>query len=218
VLLAGGLTSLLAGLVQSRAGWAQPAVLALLAGGLLLLVGFLVVERRSAAPLIDVRLFVVPGFVAATLAAFVVGAAVIGAASFLPTLLQRGLGDTLLAVTVLVFIWSATSTAAALAVRWLPGLSGRRLLVVGLVISAVGLAALGILEVGASSARLVPGLVVLGVGYGAVNAALGREAVAHVPVQKAGMGSGANNTARYMGAAVVGALAVAGAGRRRPAE
>jgi MFS family permease len=253
VLLGGGLTSLLAGLVQSRGGWDRPVVLALLAAGLLLLVGFLIVERRSAAPLIDVRLFVVPGFVAATLAAFVIGAAVIGAASFLPTLLQRGLGDTLLVVTVLVFIWSATSTVAALALRWLPGLSGQRLLVVGLLISAVGLGALGILEVGASSARLVPGLVVLGVGYGAVNAALGREAVAHVPAQKAGMGSGANNTARYMGAAVgvtlvvllvgaaepvgspagllagwnqaalagaavtvVGALAVAGVGRRRP--
>ena len=90
------------------------------------------------------------------------------------------------------------STLAALAVRWLPGLSGHRLLVLGLVVSAAGLAALGVLDVGASSARLVPGLVVLGIGYGAVNAALGREAVAHVPAQKAGMGSGANNTARYM--------------------
>ena len=43
---------------------------------------------------------------------------------------------------------------------------------------------------------------VLGVGYGAANAALGREAVAHVPPERAAMGSGANNTARYLGAAV----------------
>jgi hypothetical protein len=60
----------------------------------------------------------------------------------------------------------------------------------------------------ADGARLLPGLVVLGVGYGAANAALGREAVAHVPVARAGMGSGANNTARYIGAAVGTTLVV----------
>jgi hypothetical protein len=54
----------------------------------------------------------------------------------------------------------------------------------------------------------VPGLLVLGVGYGAANAALGREAVAHVPAERAGMGSGANNTARYLGAAVGATLVV----------
>jgi hypothetical protein len=138
-------------------------------------------------------------------------------ASFLPTLLQRGLGDTLFVATLLVFVWSAASTMAALAVRWLPGLSGSRLLGVGLVVSALGLAALGVLSADASSARLVPGLIVLGIGYGAVNAALGREAVAHVPPQKAGMGSGANNTARYMGAAVGVTLVVLLAGAGEPA-
>jgi MFS family permease len=217
VLLAAGLTSLLAGLVQSRGGWGEPAVVTLLAFGVLLLVAFVLVERRSSTPLIDLGLFAVPGFVAATLGAFVTGAAAIGMASFLPTLLQRGLGDTLLVATLLVFVWSAASTVAALAVRWLPGLDGRRLLVLGLVVSAVGLAALGVLGAGAASARLLPGLIVLGIGYGAVNAALGREAVAYVPAHKAGMGSGANNTARYMGAAVGVTLVVLLVGAGEPA-
>ena len=59
------------------------------------------------------------------------------------------------------------------AVRWIPGLDGGRLLVIGLAVSAVGLAALGVLSAGAGSGRLIPGLVVLGIGYGATNAALG---------------------------------------------
>jgi hypothetical protein len=50
--------------------------------------------------------------------------------------------------------------------------------------------------------RFVPGLLVAGVGSGVLNAALGREAVASVPAGRGGMGSGANNTARYLGSSV----------------
>ena len=48
----------------------------------------------------------------------------------------------------------------------------------------------------------MPGLVICGLGSGVINAALGRESVASVPPARAGMGSGANNTARYVGSAV----------------
>jgi hypothetical protein len=58
---------------------------------------------------------------------------------------------------------------------------------------------------------------VLGVGYGAANAALGREAVAHVPPELTAMGSGANNTARYMGAAIGVTLVVLVVGTGEPA-
>jgi hypothetical protein len=37
---------------------------------------------------------------------------------------------------------------------------------------------------------------------GLVNASLGRQAVASVPADRAAMGSGANNTARYLGSAI----------------
>jgi hypothetical protein len=50
--------------------------------------------------------------------------------------------------------------------------------------------------------RLVPSLLVAGVATGLLNALLGREAVASVEPDRAAMGSGANNTARYFGAAV----------------
>jgi hypothetical protein len=43
---------------------------------------------------------------------------------------------------------------------------------------------------------------VAGVATGLLNALLGREAVASVGPDRAAMGSGANNTARYFGAAV----------------
>ena len=50
--------------------------------------------------------------------------------------------------------------------------------------------------------RLVPSMAIAGVATGLLNALLGREAVASVGADRAAMGSGANNTARYLGAAV----------------
>jgi hypothetical protein len=40
-----------------------------------------------------------------------------------------------------------------------------------------------------------------GAANGVLNAALGRQAVASVPADRSAMGSGANNTARYLGSA-----------------
>ena len=217
VLLAGGISALLAGLVQSRTGWGQPPVVVLLALGVLLLAAFVPAELRQAAPMIDLRLFRIPGFLAATVGAFVTGATVVGLSSYVPTVLQRGLGESLLTATLLVLVWSAVSTATALSVRFLPGLDGRVLLALALAVCAVGLGGYAVLGVDASGARLLPGLVVLGIGYGAANAALGREAVAHVPAARAGMGSGANNTARYLGAAIGVTLVVLVVGAGDPA-
>ncbi|MGY1664469.1 MFS transporter [Geodermatophilus sp. SYSU D00696] len=202
VLLVAAVTCLLVGLVAPRSGAGTATTAALLAAGGLLAAGFVLAESRVRAPMVDLGLFRVRGFHAALLGALVTGAATVGLMSFLATVLQRALGATLLATTVLVLVWSAVATATSVGVRWLPAVDGRLLLAAGLAVSAAGLAALAVLEAGSSELRLLPGLVVLGVGYGVVNAALGREAVAHVPPERAGMGSGANNTARYLGAAV----------------
>ena len=202
VLLVAALSCLLTGLVEMRSPDGRTAVVVFLVLAAVLLAGFLLAERRVREPLVDLALFKVRGFAAAGAGALVTGAAVIGLTSYLPSVLQRGLGESLLAATLLVLVWSAVSTGTALAVRRLPALDGRVLLAIGLAVSAAGLAALAVLSPGASAARFVPGLLVLGVGYGATNAALGREAMAHVPPTQAGMGSGANNTARYVGAAV----------------
>jgi hypothetical protein len=217
VLLVGALAALLTGLVETRAPGGSGLVVLFLVLAAVLFAGFLIAESRVRAPLVDLALFRVPGFVAAGAGALVTGAAVVGLMSLLPTVLQRGLGESLLSATVLVFVWSAVSTATALAVRWIPGLDGQTLLVLALAVSAVGLAALAVLGTGASGVRFLPGLLVLGIGYGAANAALGREAVAHVPLAQAGMGSGANNTARYVGAAIGVTLVVLVVGRGSPA-
>ena len=199
LLLAAGMGALLAGLVESRSGtpWTSAA---LLVAGVALLGAFVAVQARRRAPLIDLALFRSRGFVA--VGASVAGIGVVGVVSYVPTVLQRGLGAALPAVMVLMLVWSVVGTATSWLLRRAHAISGRLLLVVSLGISAAGLVGLAVLAPGASLWRLLPGIVVLGVGYGGANAALGREAIAHVPPARAGMGSGTSNTARYLGSAL----------------
>lgn len=200
-LLGAGLACLLAGLVEGRAGLTVPLVLALLAAAVLLLGGFVVVEHRAAAPMLDLGLFRRPQFAGATVAALANGAGAIALASLLPTVVQQGLRDSLLVATVLNVLFAGTSVLTALNVKRL-SFTPRTMMVAGLLGIGAGQVLMTGLAVDSSAARLVPGLLVTGVSFGLLNAALGREAVASVPPDRTAMGSGANNTARYVGSAV----------------
>ena len=99
--------------------------------------------------------------------------------------------------------WSGPSVVTALAARRLPvAWSGRTRMSAALVVIGVGQVLLWHIVPGDGAARFVPGLLVAGVGSGVLNAALGRESVASVPAGQGALGSGANNTARYLGSAL----------------
>jgi MFS family permease len=203
LLLGLGLAAFMAGLVEGRTGWNQPPVIALLALGLALVVAFVAVERRIAHPMLDLALLRRPDFVGATVAAFAAGAGVLALMSLVPTVLERGLDEGAVLAAVVLLAWSATSVVTALGARRLPArVSPRALLVGGLVGCAAGQLALVGLTPGSSIGRLLPGLLVAGAANGVLNAALGRQAVASVPAERAAMGSGANNTARYVGSGI----------------
>ncbi|MDD7969143.1 MFS transporter [Actinomycetospora lemnae] len=203
LVLAAGLAALLAGLVEGRSGFARPGVLALLAAGVVLLAVFVVLERRRAAPMLDLGLFASPAFVAATVGALATGMGIIASTSFLPTVVERGLGSTAVVGALLLLAWSGTSVVTALLARRLPAAwSGRLLLAGGLAVVALGQLLLLGLAPDDSPLSLVPGLALAGAASGVVNASLGREAVASVPPGRGAMGGGANNTARYVGSAI----------------
>ena len=199
--LSAALTLLVSGLTEARAGLST-STLVLLGAGLLALVAFVAVERRTTEPMIDLRLLRSPGFLATTLAALTVGLGIIGMTSNVPYLVQVGLGGSLWTATWLVVGWSATSVTASLLLRrvaipW----SGTHQIAAALLVLGLGqLLALGI-GTASSPWRLLPALMVAGVATGVLNAVMGREAVASVPPDRAAMGSGSNNTARYLGAA-----------------
>jgi len=70
VVFMAGLTALMLGLNKGAAlGWVSPVVLGLLVGALLLLVVFILIERRSPAPMLDLSLFRIPLFSTSTICA-----------------------------------------------------------------------------------------------------------------------------------------------------
>ncbi|PEQ13846.1 MFS transporter [Novosphingobium sp. PC22D] len=200
ILLGTGLAALLGGLTQSRSGWDQPLVYAMLFGGMALLAAFVVVESRIAEPMLDIGLFRRPAFTGATIGALASGAGVLSLMSLIPTLLERAMGVSTIATAFVLIAWSGTTAITAYAVRWLPA-SSETLLVGGLVGCAIGQVAVFGVAADSSVLRLLPGMILAGAANGVLNASLGRQAVASVPTDRSAMGSGANNTARYVGSA-----------------
>ncbi|WP_242483679.1 MFS transporter [Streptomyces sp. NE5-10] len=210
--LALALGALLTALTLGRDGWLRPAVGALLLASAVLLALFVAVERRRKDPMIDLGLLRRPAFRASTVGALFTGLAVIGLFSVLPSLLMRGQGVAPLTAAGLFVLWSGTSFVVALQARRLAGrISAPYQLALGFVLSAAGvLPLLGTVDAPAVPwPRLMAGLVVAGAGSGLLNAALPRLAVDSVPPERAAMGSGANNTARYIGSAAGVALMLA---------
>ncbi|WP_326817162.1 MFS transporter [Streptomyces sp. NBC_01762] len=209
------MTALLTALTLGREGWLRASVGLLLLAALALTAVFVLVERRAAAPLIDLTLLRSRPFLTSLAAGLFTGLAVIGLFSYLPTLLQGGLGLSPMGTAWLFLLWSGTSFVVALQARRLTGrVSARHQLAAGFALHAVAvLALLGTLDTRTAGPsvwlRLTLALVVSGIGSGLLNAALPRVAVESVPAERAAMGSGANNTARYLGSSAGVALTIA---------
>ncbi|MFF0737534.1 MFS transporter [Streptomyces chartreusis] len=204
------LVSLVAALTLGRDGWLRAPVGLLLLATVALLGLFVVLERRTATPMIDLSLLRRPRFLASSAGGLFTGLAVIGLFSFLPALLQQTLGLSAMETAWLFLLWSGLSFAVALQARRLAGrVSPRIQLAIGFVLHAGGtLAMLGAIGAG-SWPRLLPGLLIAGVGSGLLNAALPLLSVESVPPQRAAMGSGAQQTFRYIGSCAGVALTIA---------
>ncbi|MFJ4362698.1 MFS transporter [Streptomyces chartreusis] len=204
------LVSLVAALTLGRDGWLRAPVGLLLLAAVVLLGLFVVLERRTATPMIDLSLLRRPRFLASSAGGLFTGLAVIGLFSFLPALLQQTLGLSAMDTAWLFLLWSGLSFAVALQARRLGGrVSPRIQLAIGFVLHAGGtLAMLGAIGAG-SWPRLLPGLLIAGVGSGLLNAALPLLSVESVPPQRAAMGSGAQQTFRYIGSCAGVALTIA---------
>ena len=84
-----GLVALLAGITRSNAwGWGSPRVLALLIGGVVILAGFVALERRVRAPLVDIRVLASRSVMATNVAAFLMGVAMFGSFLLVPQFAQ----------------------------------------------------------------------------------------------------------------------------------
>ncbi|KOV94311.1 MFS transporter [Streptomyces sp. NRRL B-3648] len=204
------LVALVAALTLGRDGWLRAPVAVLFAAAVALVAVFAVVERRTGTPMIDLTLLRHAPFLASSAGGLFTGLAVIGLFSFLPALLQQALGLSPLATAWLFLLWSGLSFAVALQVKHLAGrVAPRAQLALGFALHTIAMVTmLGAIGSGSWS-RLLPGLIVGGIGSGLLNGALPLLAVEAVPPQRAAMGSGAQQTFRYIGSCAGVALTIA---------
>ncbi|MFD9392477.1 DHA2 family efflux MFS transporter permease subunit [Streptomyces sp. NPDC060000] len=86
--------------------WGSPQIIGLAVLGVLLAVAFVSVERRAAEPVLPLKLFRIRTFTLSAVISFIVGFAMFGAMTYLPTFLQvvRGVSPTLSGVHMLPMV------------------------------------------------------------------------------------------------------------------
>jgi EmrB/QacA subfamily drug resistance transporter len=191
-------------------GWISPATIGCLVISVLGAVGFVAVERRVTAPLVDLRLLRNPVLVGATLAILLVAGA-INALMYLLSLyfqdpsafglsaLQAGLA-TLPAAAAMIAV---TPLITPLAVK----IGARRAVALGFALAAVGFAVVAFVNSSWTYAAFVVPLIAIAVGLGLANGPASSASTSSVSPDEVGQASGISNMARYIG----GSLAVAAA-------
>jgi EmrB/QacA subfamily drug resistance transporter len=185
-------------------GWGTGSTLGLLAGAASLLVAFIVIERRSAAPLLPMRMFRVRS-VAVANAVGVTIAAVAFSQFYLLTLymqqvlhysaIQTGLGFLTVTLAIITFSNLTQTLVARFGVR--------RMLIAGLTLDAVGLVLYARLPAnGQYFWDIFPALLVSGVGLAFSFVPMTIAALTGVRREDAGIASGLINTSRQIGGAV----------------
>lgn len=207
-----GLSAVAYGLIAApESGWGSPVTVAGLVAGALLLVAFVVIERRSAHPLVPLEVFRRGPVVTGNLVMLLVGGTLTALFFFLPQYQQQVLGMsplttglTQVPIAVMIIVGSATAPLLAKLV----GLA--RALPTALAVLLAGLLwlALDTTRTGFSASLLIAFLLIgLGLGLGAVNAtAIG---VRDTAEGEGGLLSGLVNASQQVGGAV-GLAALAG--------
>jgi EmrB/QacA subfamily drug resistance transporter len=202
------LAALVYGIIRggSGAGWTTPGVLLPLVGGVVLLGLFVVLQRRSTHPALDVSLFRNPAFSAAAGALGLNFFALLGATFYLVYYLQgvRGYtplqsGAALIPVAVGMAVMAPRSSG--LAERFGP----KAVCATGFFLIALSFLGVQLLDLDSPVWLLLVVLSVQGTGMGAVMAPATESIMSVVPREKAGAGAAVNNSVRQVG----GALGVA---------
>ncbi|MGH2982046.1 MAG: MFS transporter [Solirubrobacterales bacterium] len=198
-----GLFLLIFGLIRGNPeGWGSAQILVSLIGAALLLLAFLVIERRSSHPMLDLALFRKPAFNGVSTVAFALSAAMFSMFLYITIYIQGVLdyspleaGIRFLPLTLLSF--AVSPLAGALSHR----IPLRMLMGVGLAAVGVGLLLMRGLGADSEWTALLAGFLVAGAGIGLTNPGIGQAAIAVVPAARAGMASGINTTFRQVGIA-----------------
>jgi EmrB/QacA subfamily drug resistance transporter len=201
----GGLVALVYGIVRAaESGWGSTEVLGFLALACVLLVGFVLIERRSAEPLVRLSIFSVRTVRAGNAAMFVVAAGLFAMFFFNTLYVQRVLGfSPIEAGLAFVPFTAGIIVGAGLSQKLVPALGAREVPLIGVTLGALGLLLFLRLTPDSSYVTdLLPGILLTSVGMGLVFVPVTLIATSGVPVDDAGLASGLFNTAQQIGGAL----------------
>jgi EmrB/QacA subfamily drug resistance transporter len=195
----------------NHVGWGSAEVLAALAAGGLLGLGFVAWERRAAAPMVPLHFFRARGFAPGLAAAFLFNAAMYGVLFLLPQFLQLAQGNGPLGAGLRLLPWTATLfVVAPLSGRLINRLGERPLVVVGLTLQAMGMAWIALIAApDLGYGQLVAPLVVAGAGVSMAMPAAQNAVIGAVVRAEIGKASGIFNMVRFLGGVSGVAIAVA---------
>jgi EmrB/QacA subfamily drug resistance transporter len=196
-----GLLALCYALIEgNKHGWTSPEIIGLFAASVVLIAAFVLLERHQRLPMLDLSLFKNPSFSGANTVALLVSLGMFGVFFYVSLYVQNILGysptkagATFLPMTLLIIVIAplAGSFSDKVGSRWLMG-AGMTLL---------GSSLLLYLRVGVHSSylSLLPQLILGGVGMAMTMSPMTSAAMASVPIDKAGVGSGVLNSFRQVG-------------------
>ena len=210
-----GLTALVLALVEGNSwGWGSARVISLFAVAAIGLAAFVVIELRSAAPMVDFSFFRSRTFLGTNIVAFIVSFAMLAQFFFLALYMQNILhysplqtGVRFLPATAVIIVMGP------LAGRLTDRIGARIPMVLGLTTVALALFIQSRLTIHSGYGLLLPGFILMGLGMGLTMSPMSTAAMNSVDRTKAGVASGVLSMSRMVGGtfgvAVTGALLTA---------
>jgi EmrB/QacA subfamily drug resistance transporter len=206
VLASSGLFLLVFGFSHAEtAGWAAPVTVACLAGGVLLLTGFVLAEQRVSHPLLPLRVILDRTRGGAYASVFLSGIAVFGVFLFLTFYLQqvKGFSPLTSGLLFLPFVGCILLSSNISSIVLLPRLGPRVLIASGMVLGAGAMVYLTQLTVTSGyAADVLPALLVMGLGFGMIFSPAINTATAGVRREDSGVASALVNTMQQVGGSI----------------
>jgi EmrB/QacA subfamily drug resistance transporter len=197
-----GLTGLVLGVSRGGlSGWNDPVVLAGLAAAAVLLPLWVLIESRSRAPMLDLKIFRSRLFAAASAAAFINGLTRFALMFLFVFYFQGAQGNSPIDAGIkLIPLALGMLVASPLAGMYADRHGSRALAAAGMLLSAVGLAGMTTLTVSSPYLQSGVWLMVVGVGSGMFNSPNTAAMMGSVPAQRRGIAAGARTLLQNTGA------------------
>jgi EmrB/QacA subfamily drug resistance transporter len=192
-------------------GWTSALILGSFALAAVAGAAFVLVERRTADPMVDLSMFRIRAFSGGTGAMILWGFGVMGVYFFTAMYLQNVLGfsptEAGAALVPMALVMAATAPVAGLVARWL---GTHRTVALGLTLNVIGLVMVSFVGEHGRFMDLMPAFVAFGVGSGFTMMPLNDAIISVLPPGRAGAASAVMNAARevsgLLGVTIVGAI------------